>query len=372
MLIDKYAGKVLPEHVGQIKKAVGEVDIQLERPAFSFGFRNEARAIRKRLQKAVETVDARLTKLREQTGDDIRKKGGAVEEHTMQDETGHHRSLPTPIRKRVKQIEDLIASVDDTSRSLEYRQKLYSLLRSETFREEYFYVELLEDMKQTEATVLRKLSIRAMLRRLHSVQIHPSLETRRNDIASQGLSLLESDTLRQHECENLESDVDRVLKDHADVAEKALADERERQYVKSQIVQSLRRRRYEVVENMEVIDFEKERDFLLKVPGQSNYLNLRFEDDGTFRYNFLITEEKTALGIEGTRQKLSEMKNTCEEFKSLLAELAAQGLKVDLAHELAATEATLLQVPEKYNSRLPESNQSQARKKTVQQKRLKT
>lgn len=369
-LIEKHAAGTVPETAGQIKKAVGDVELAMKKQAFSLGFRDQAKQIRDGLHKIVQTGETKLRKLREQVGEQIRKKGVRADDLTGPEEVVR-RSLPDAVRRRTKQIEDLIASVDDLNRSSVYRQKLDNLCRSQTFQEEYFYVELLEDLKASEATVRHKSKARTILHRLHNVRIHPDLDRRRSELAAQTLALIDRDTVREHELAHLESSAERLLKDHEEFTVRHLAEAKERQFVKSQIVQSLRRRRYEVVQDMEVIDFEKEQDFLLKVPGQTNFLNLRFDEDGSFRYNFLISEKKPALGMEGTKQKLSEMKSTCEEFKSLLTELAAQGLKIDLAHELAATEAALLPLPEKYTLRVQQSERTPSRKKTVRQKHLK-
>ena len=102
--------------------------------------------------------------------------------------------------------------------------------------------------------------------------------------------------------------------------------------------------------DMEVIDFEKESDLIFNIPNQSNYLNLRFNPDGSFLYNFLIPEKRAALSIDQKKQKLGEMESTCTEFKTLLKELAAMGLKTDLNKDMPISEKVLIQIPKKHQT----------------------
>ena len=100
--------------------------------------------------------------------------------------------------------------------------------------------------------------------------------------------------------------------------------------------------------DMEVIDFEKESDFLFKIPNQSNCLNLRFGPDGSILYNFVIPENTNELSVDQKRHKLGEMKTTCNEFKELLKELSSLGLQVDLNRETPISEKALIKIPRKY------------------------
>ena len=127
---------------------------------------------------------------------------------------------------------------------------------------------------------------------------------------------------------------------------------------------------YDVTDDMEVIDFEKDSDFLLFIPEQDNYLNLRFLKDGSFMYNFLIPESKEKLSIDQKQQKLHEMEKTCQQFKSILHKLADFGLKIDLDKEISVSEKALIQLPKKYQKRIKSVTDKKIKKQEEKKMRL--
>ena len=87
------------------------------------------------------------------------------------------------------------------------------------------------------------------------------------------------------------------------------------------------------MDDLEVIDFEKTDDFLLKIKGQENYINVKFREDGSMRYVFQIPENKEDLSTDQVKTKLHEMHVTCTEFHSILKDLNKMGLKLDIIGE---------------------------------------
>jgi hypothetical protein len=115
------------------------------------------------------------------------------------------------------------------------------------------------------------------------------------------------------------------------------------------------------MEDLQVIDFEKESDFLLKIRDQENYLNLKFKEDGSMRYVFQIPEDAKGLSTDQKNLKLHEMKVTCDEFQSVLADLSKMGLKIDLRSEKPIEYESLLSVSTSKKDRLKEKSKKRQR-----------
>jgi hypothetical protein len=109
---------------------------------------------------------------------------------------------------------------------------------------------------------------------------------------------------------------------------------------------------YEVMDDLEVIDFEKSNDYLLKVKGQDNYMNLMFSEDGAMKYNFQIPENKKDLSFDEKKLKVQEMKMSCDDFNSVISDLRKMGMKLNLNSEQPISEASLMPFTKKTKERL--------------------
>ena len=87
------------------------------------------------------------------------------------------------------------------------------------------------------------------------------------------------------------------------------------------------------MDDLEVIDFEKADDLLLKCKDKTNYLNLKFKEDGSIKYSFQIPENKESLNENELKYKLSQMNETCGDFQLVLSDLAKLGLKMELKNK---------------------------------------
>jgi len=101
-------------------------------------------------------------------------------------------------------------------------------------------------------------------------------------------------------------------------------------------------------EESELIDFTKGQDYVMKVPGQANFIRIAFNENGSFVYNFMIPEDRTSLTIEATQLKLKEMENSCQLFNEVIGNLIEQGIDLKLNKEQPVEERFLLQIPECY------------------------
>ena len=125
---------------------------------------------------------------------------------------------------------------------------------------------------------------------------------------------------------------------------------------------------YEVMDDLEVIDFEKENDFLLKIHNQENYLNLKFKEDGSMRYVFQIPENQDVLSVDQKKTKLHEMQVTCNEFKGVLKDLSKMGLKIELRTEKPVEFNSLVTVPDSKQSKLKVKSAAKRPKQQLKKK----
>jgi hypothetical protein len=169
--------------------------------------------------------------------------------------------------------------------------------------------------------------------------------------------------ITEAKCENLKER-------NRQLAEAEAVRQKENVFLRSQVVKCLENLGYEVMDDLEVIDFEKEKDFLLKIRGQENFLNLKFKEDGSMRYVFQIPEEKDQLSSDQTKMKLHEMQVTCDEFKGVLRDLERMGLKMSLRSERPVEVASLLTLPESKRGKTGKRSSRRSETKDVRKKYL--
>lgn len=360
-VIEKYSPAAQPEMTRQTMDAVDQVRVDEPVPAFELNFRKKKKQLNAQLQDKISKAEDTIAKII----------SNLIPPSAEKPSLARLKKGSAGLEKRIQQINNLIADADNPHLAYLYKQRLVKLQNSETFREEYFYIELLEDIRQTEQTIRMKQDIRKILCRLNIAAIHPSFAQTQRELIAAALELIDRTQIRENEFQDFEFQAGQLLKQNEKLVSRELVKEKERQYIKAQIIESLRVRRFEVVEESEVIDFEKESDFLMQIPGQPNYLNIRFNEDGTFLYNFLIPEDKNNLGIGQKQQKLNEMTSTCADFRTMLGELAAAGLNVSLTKEKEVSESALIQIPAKLKSRLDSSDQRKSKKTQLKERTLK-
>ncbi len=357
-IIEKYSVKDQPEKSALAVASVDTITLDEPVPPFELNFRKKKKQLFAQLHHKVENTENAIA------GIVTKMQPPLPVQETV-------KKTPAGIDKRVRQINGLIAEAENPHQAYLYKQRLDKLLKSKTFCEEYFYIELIEDIRQTEKTLLLKQAVKKILARLNLASIHPASAHLQRELIANALSLIEREKIGDNEIQDIEMKAGKFLKQNEMLTSQELIRQKEHQYVKSQIIESLRIRRYEVIEESEVIDFEKESDFLMKIPGQTNFLNLRFNEDGTFLYNFLIPDEKKDLGIGQTQQKLSEMTSTCTDFRTMLTELAAAGLNVGLTQEKEVSESALIRIPAKLKTRLESAEQRRSNKTQPKERTLK-
>jgi hypothetical protein len=241
------------------------------------------------------------------------------------------------------------------------------LIESESLKDIYFFKELHDSILEAQKVRKLKSQVTTTLADLSAVSIHKTADTEKLNITNLCLSLLDRSSVTEVEVDSLRLKFEQLKKRSNHCFEEDEIRQKEHLFLKSQVVLCLENLGYEVMDDLEVIDFERESDLLLKIRNQDNYLNLKFKDDGSIRYVFQIPEGPETLSTDQANLKLHEMKTTCDEFNSVLQDLSRMGLKIDLKSEKPIEHQSLVLVPAGKKDNLKE----QAKKRQGRQIRKK-
>lgn len=373
--LESYLKESYPEILEEAKKAIAPINLNVQMVNFEFGFRNTVSSLKETLVDEIPKCESAINNKRTSISDKIAK-DFAVSDIPISSQIDltklpNYAGEQQDIKKLLAKIYSFMAQVEDSFSKQEYIDRLNKLVESESLKDVYFYKELLEDIKQSERTRQWKTETKATLTDLNSLKTHSRLKAEKEKLVNLCLGLIEKEQIKPYEMENVQTQLHQFKERNQKQIDEDFTKDKERQFLKAQIIKCLESLNYEVMEDMQVIDFEKESDFLLAIPSQSNYLNLRFNQDGSFLYNFLIPEKKDKLSIDQKKQKLTEMDSTCKGFKKLLKDLESFGLKLNLQKEMPVSERALISVPNKHRAKIRTSKTKRERKRVEKQKYLK-
>ena len=255
-------------------------------------------------------------------------------------------SKEQPEKKAVmRKINVALLKVKNRAQKHEFINRLQKLQQPTKNKDDYY-------LKELHADILSEIKQQDLRGRLARVKL--KFEASDFDRTLSGLTgvfweglnkALKKDFNRNDEVDALESRFHELTAQNRKARVAQAFEREEKAYIRSRLVSALRDLNYEVAAKTELIDFERDTDFLLHIPEQKNYLNLRFDEDGKVLYNFLIPEGKDSLGMDETAVKLSEMEETCKAFNDVLETLREQGLDIDLKHEIPVSEKALISIP---------------------------
>lgn len=354
---------ILDEALGQLQA----IRYQLQPARFEFGFRDKQSAEKSKVEQHAHQCEAAVNQVRGELADRVlalAPESTPIDDRFASPDVASDEKVASYLEK----INSFIATVTDPERQQQYQQKLAQLTQSHTFKDAYFYLELFEELKELEKIVACKKQLQQIMAEINQLEIHPSQRSAKAQLVQTALALIERSRIKSYEFEEWLHRAQQFRQENERCIQQEFIREKERQFLKTQLIRCLKSLNYEVMDDMQVIDFEKESDFLMKVPGQDNYINLRFQPDGSFLYNFLIPEHRDDLSMDQKQRKLNEMESTCREFKQVLHDLAQMGLRLDLRSEKPISEQALIQVPAKYQSRITVKKVEKKKEKMVQQR----
>ncbi|MGK0390602.1 MAG: hypothetical protein ACI94Y_003360 [Maribacter sp.] len=148
--------------------------------------------------------------------------------------------------------------------------------------------------------------------------------------------------------------------------------QKERAFIKQQLIQALEERKYKVVDDTKVVDFEKQSDFLLKVPGKENYVGVELKENDTLSYVFYSNNDHEAvakMSIEERTKKVKDMDSSCDDFYNIMKELDSLGISNKIRKPRKAKENYLQGLPEKYQNQIKKDSHAPSSKKRKNDKK---
>ena len=343
----------LPELLQETQNRIGQIVLDEALPAFSFSFTQQAAKVKEQLLKTLEQKEGEVH---------------AVRLETSNRALGLYRNLPavkwiaeepkatfeTPetaaeIANLKSKIEDQIREIPDADQQEAYRKQYESIRSSPSRQQPYYYINLLLTIIKASKQLEYKTAIKALLQELTNPNliVHPKWKTTKQHLLKRCNDLLNSDPVRDNEMLDIRTRHELWQKQNStQLAEEALKT-KEHQFLKFQILLQLENLGYTVADNLQVIDFDKEVNLLLKTRSGGNYLNLQFREDGSFRYLFKSTVPVKDLSVDQQKSKLGDMQITCDDFQQVLQDLKAMGLNLNIDQEAPIALKSILPLDEK-------------------------
>ncbi len=353
-----------PEIFNEANSQIAAVEFTKPKTAFDFGFNAKFNSEKQSVVEHIIEKEAAINKIRSETNNkaiDILKKGNGSK---------GKKKISEDVQTIVEKINSLIANCDEAAMRKKYKGDLERLTESESLVDIYFFKELHDSILETEKSRKSKVVINEVLSELSKLSFHLSAQAGRETLVKYCLTLMNNSSIRKNELDEVQIKFER-LKTHSDkFYEEDEIKNKEHLFLKSQLILCLENQGYEVIDDLEIIDFEKENDFLLKIKGQENYLNLKFKEDGSMRYVFQIPEDKGTLSTDQKNMKLHEMKVTCSEFQSVLKDLEKMGLKLNMRNEKPIELNSIVSITNKHKEKLKTKSKNQQQQEQLRKKYL--
>jgi hypothetical protein len=336
-----------PEICKEATDGILSVEPEISKTEFRFGFHSLQELEKNKISGYISEREEEIHKIRSKTSDHILEGTGKTlpvydRSVSISPETG----------KLIQKIKAIIKNCDDPEQITKYETDLKNLLDSRSSKDIYFFKELHDSVLENEKTRNGKIYLNNALAELNNVPIHPSLKNEFGLLIRQCMMLLNNSSVNNSQVDGVNNQIFQIKRQNKFLFEEDEIKSKERLFLKSQLILLLENQGYEVMDDLEVIDFEKTDDFLLKIKGQENYINVKFREDGSMRYVFQIPENKDDLSTDQVKTKLHEMHVTCTEFHSILKDLNKMGLKLDVIGEKPIELDSIISVTNQYKDKI--------------------
>lgn len=357
-----------PEIFNEANKKISAVEFTKSKTKFGFGFNSKLDSEKQSVVDHVIEKEEAVNKVRAEISDKVIDKfqatGSKINLKKQENKSSDESNAIT------EKIKSLIRNCDDSAMRKKYKNDLQQLTESESLKDTYFFKELHDSILETEKTRKSKVILNEVLSELSKSSFHLSAQTERETLVKYCLTLMNNSTITKNEFDEVEIKLEQLRNHSNKFFEEDEIKNKEHLFLKSQLILCLENQGYEVMDDLEVIDFEKENDFLLKIKGQENYLNLKFKEDGSMRFVFQIPENKDELSTDQQNMKLHEMKVTCSEFQSVLKDLGKMGLKVNMRSEKPIELSSIVSITNKEKEKLKTKSKSQQQQQQLRKKYL--
>lgn len=271
------------------------------------------------------------------------------------------------IVKVSQKIELMINSCNEKVICENYSIQFNKLKQSESLNDLFFYQELHDRILENELSRKNKLAVNSIIAVLNDYKFDKSLDSDKKCLLQKAIKLINDSKVTEKELNEIQKEKELLLNKNRQVEEDLEVKKKEQLFVKSQIIMNFENLGYEVMDDLKVIDFEKENDFYLKAPGQENLLNIKFKEDGSFRYVFEIPQKKEDLTVEEQKLKLHEMKTTCDDFVAIMNDLKQMGVKIDVKSDKPIELSSMITIPESVSTKLKTEKTQIHRKQQIKQ-----
>lgn len=338
--LQKNVSQISPKIFLEAQSDIQSVNISEHKVSFRFGFNSIAEDSTNKIVNEVFVKEKEIGQIRIITSDKI------VQQFPNNRLPIKKETISNDVTAIIKQIKIILASCSVPEIVSKYRIELERLEQSDSLTDIYYYKQIHDSIIKSEKTRKLKLDIYNLIKKINDSPLHTSLGNEREKLIKNCHQLIDKSSIDVREVSRVKELMSQLKIKNNIIKSEAEIFEKERLFLKSQIVLSLENMGYEVMDDLEVIDFEKTDDLLLKCRDKNNYLNLKFKEDGSFRYVFQIPEKKESLSVDQINNKLKQMDMTCSDFRQVLSDLGKMGLKIDLRNAKPTSKEYLLSLTE--------------------------
>jgi hypothetical protein len=349
-----------PEILAETKATIQDIKYEKQNDTFSFGFSSKSENKKSDIINYVTKKEGEINFVRSKTSNKIIELSGDILFKTK---------LSDDIEKIIGSINKIIIKCENLDIKRNYKKQLKELQKSKSLIGEYYYNELFDSIYLSEKNRLHKIKITEILIDLNNENFHKNHIANKTQFAQKITRVLNQSKINDYDVKSIQKEFFHLLNKNNKQKEEDSIIEKERLFLKAQVVTTLTNLGYEVMDDLEVIDFESNNDYLLKVKGQDNYINLMFREDGSLKYNFQIPENKNDLSVDETKLKLEEMKITCDDFNSAISDLRKMGLKMKLNSEKPIAESSIMSFTKKTRERLEKFSRKKVKTQKQSQKK---
>jgi len=232
-------------------------------------------------------------------------------------------------------IEKLIRSTPEGKLQQAFREELSQLNQSASLKSGFHYSELHNRILKTQEHLQRKGILEFQLKALikFKLPVHENMRIEKQNLTNRCTQLIDSSYITANELSDILVRINQWKETNQQTWEEEKAEAAEHLLLKTQIICQLENMGYTVLDQLNVLDFEKENSLLLKKKNAKSFLNLKFKADGSLRYVFKSAVPASTMSTDQQKAALHEMHVTCTDFQTVLEELEALGLKMDKIQE---------------------------------------
>jgi hypothetical protein len=360
---EKTFSKDNPQLAQETMKKYGTIVLEEQTKKFDWGFDKLSEESKKEIFDYVTVKEEQIREIRNELLDKIiaqdSKQKSVIVTKSKDDKSSEE------IKRVSQKIQLLINQCNDKTIVNDYTERFSKLKQSESMNDLFFYKELHDSILEKESSRKNKQTINKMLANVNSSSIDKSINIEKETWVQKAINFINNTNVSEKEINVLKAEKELLLKKNRQIAENLELKKKEQHFIKSQIILNFEKMGYTVLDDLQVIDFEKENDFYLQAAGQENVLNIKFKDDGSFRYVFQIPQNKENLSVEEQKMKLHEMKTTCDDFVNVLNDLKQMGVDINVKSDKPIELNSMITIPESLNEKLQTQKKQTQRKQQI-------